>query len=200
MSTGWPQGESTLTTRAPARAATSHRRAPKTPFTPTTTTSPGLTTLTTAHSIPADPVPETGMVRRFWVRNTSRSMPWVPSMIWRNSGSRWPSTGAPSAANTSGWQLLGPGPKRTRESTGATLLSTRPPGGEGGATTQPYTRPVDLSKLAEELQAVSPVADHPLEVALYSRDASIYQGQAGLVVFPTTTTEVQECVRAARRH
>jgi glycolate oxidase len=43
-------------------------------------------------------------------------------------------------------------------------------------------------------------ADH-LELALYSRDASLFDGgQAAAVCFPQSTTEVQACVRIARRH
>ena len=51
-----------------ARAATSHMRSPNSPLTPTTTTSPGLTTLTNAASIPAEPVPLTGSVSGLPVR------------------------------------------------------------------------------------------------------------------------------------
>ena len=43
------------------------------------------------------------------------------------------------------------------------------------------------------------VAEHPLELGLYRRDASLYDGRAGLVVFPRSTEEVVDCVRAARQ-
>ena len=36
----------------------------------------------------------------------------------------------------------------------------------------------------------------PLEVALYARDASVIEGRAAVVCFPTTTAEVQAAVRA----
>ena len=38
------------------------------------------------------------------------------------------------------------------------------------------------------------------ELALYKRDASNLEGHAGVVCFPTTTEEVQACVRVAVRH
>jgi glycolate oxidase len=40
----------------------------------------------------------------------------------------------------------------------------------------------------------------PLELTLYSRDASVLEGTAGVVCFPETTEEVQACVRVARAH
>ena len=61
---GVPQGASTRTTSAPHRAATSHMRSPKTPLTPMTTGSPARTKLTKAASMPADPVPLMGRVKR----------------------------------------------------------------------------------------------------------------------------------------
>jgi glycolate oxidase len=39
-----------------------------------------------------------------------------------------------------------------------------------------------------------------LELTLYSRDASVIEGRAGVVCFPTTTEEVQAAVRIARKH
>src|SRR5207302_1834519 len=39
-----------------------------------------------------------------------------------------------------------------------------------------------------------------IELALYRRDASVIEGEAGVVCFPRTTEEVQAVVRAARRH
>ena len=59
-----------LTTSAPSRSATSHIRSPKTPLTPTTTTSPGRTTFTKEASMPAEPVPLIGSVRALSVPNT----------------------------------------------------------------------------------------------------------------------------------
>jgi glycolate oxidase len=38
------------------------------------------------------------------------------------------------------------------------------------------------------------------ELGLYRRDASNIEGRAGVVCFPTSTAEVQACVRIARRH
>ncbi len=92
-SIGRPHSASTRTTSAPQRAATSVIRWPKTPFTPTTTTSPGFTTLTNDASMPADPVPLIGSVNALAVRNTVRSRSHVSSSTVRNSGSRWPSIG-----------------------------------------------------------------------------------------------------------
>jgi hypothetical protein len=63
-------------------------RAPKTPFTPMTTTSPGTTRLTNAASMPAEPVPEIGRVMGFEVRKTARRRSHVSSRIPTNSGSR----------------------------------------------------------------------------------------------------------------
>ena len=101
-SSGWPQGASTRTTSAPQRPATSHIRSPKTPFTPTTTGSPGRTTLTNAASMPAEPVPLSGKVSGLAVRNTWRRRSQVSSSSSMKSGSRWPSIGRANAACTSG--------------------------------------------------------------------------------------------------
>src|SRR5262245_58541773 len=117
-STGCPHGTSTATTSAPQRAATSHMRAPNTPFTPITTGSPGRTRLTKAASIPAEPVPETGRVMGLAVRNTVRSRSQVSSSTATNSGSRWPSMGRARAATASGYGLQGPGPIKTRSLSG----------------------------------------------------------------------------------
>ncbi|MEA3077403.1 MAG: glycolate oxidase [Actinomycetota bacterium] len=57
--------------------------------------------------------------------------------------------------------------------------------------------------LAGELAvALSPdrVEDGSLALALYARDASVIEGAAGVVCFPTSTAEVQAAVRIARRH
>jgi hypothetical protein len=117
-STGWPHGNSTATTSAPQRAATSHMRAPNTPLTPTTTGSPGRTRLTNAASMPADPVPEIGSVIGLAVRNTVRSRSHVSSRMATNAGSRCPSIGRASASTASGYGLQGPGPIRTRSTSG----------------------------------------------------------------------------------
>ena len=85
------------TTSAPQRAATSVIRWPKSPLTATTTTSPGWTVLTKAASIPAEPVALNGRVRALEVPQAVRSISQVSSMIRRNSGSRWPSSGLASA-------------------------------------------------------------------------------------------------------
>ena len=101
-STGCPHSCSTATTSAPQRAATSVIRCPKRPLTATTTTSPGWTVLTKAASMPAEPVALSGSVRALEVPQTVRSMSQVSSMIRRNSGSRWPSSGSASARVASG--------------------------------------------------------------------------------------------------
>ncbi len=57
--------------------------------------------------------------------------------------------------------------------------------------------------LVEELRAVldpERVRLGPSELALYRRDASNIDGQAGVVCFPLTSAEVRECVLAANRH
>jgi glycolate oxidase len=57
--------------------------------------------------------------------------------------------------------------------------------------------------MAEELcAALAPdrVEVGALALALYARDASVIEGAAGVVCFPTSTEEVQAAVRIARRH
>jgi glycolate oxidase len=44
------------------------------------------------------------------------------------------------------------------------------------------------------------VLARPLELALFARDASVMEGRAAVVCFPTSVAEVQACVRVARRH
>ena len=68
-------------------------RCPNSPLTATTTTSPGPTVLTKAASMPAEPVADSGSVRRFVVPKTVRSRSDVSSSTCRNSGSRCPSSG-----------------------------------------------------------------------------------------------------------
>ena len=109
-SSGSPHSASTRTTSAPWRHATSHIRSPKTPFTPTTTGSPGRTKLTNEASIPAEPVPLMGSVSELMVTKTLRSRSLVLSSSSRNWGSRWPKTGPASAMATSGYGFEGPGP------------------------------------------------------------------------------------------
>jgi glycolate oxidase len=61
---------------------------------------------------------------------------------------------------------------------------------------------VDAALAAELSASLSPDRVHVdrLEQVLYGRDASLIRGEAGVVCFPETTTEVQACVRAAIRH
>jgi hypothetical protein len=87
-STGCPHSWSTVTTSAPVREATSAIRWPKSPLTATMATSPGPSVLTNAASMPADPVADSGRVRRFCVPKTVRSRSDVSSSTWRKSGSR----------------------------------------------------------------------------------------------------------------
>ena len=56
--------------------------------------------------------------------------------------------------------------------------------------------------VAELREALSPdrVRVGETELALYKRDASNIEGHAGIICFPTTTEEVQACVRAAVRY
>jgi len=83
-SRGSPHGASTATTSAPSRLATSHIRVPNSPFTPTTTTSPGRTKFTKAVSIPPEPVALTGKVNPLLVPKASRSRAHVSSKRHRN--------------------------------------------------------------------------------------------------------------------
>ena len=57
--------------------------------------------------------------------------------------------------------------------------------------------------LVAELRAVlgeARVLTTTLELALYKRDASAIEGDAGVICFPQTTQEVQAVIRAARKH
>src|SRR5438270_4287367 len=58
------------------------------------------------------------------------------------------------------------------------------------------------SLVADLAAALTPerVRADPLEVALYARDASVIEGRAAVICFPTTTAEVQAAVRIARVH
>ena len=60
-----------------------------------------------------------------------------------------------------------------------------------------------IAALVDELRAaLTPerVRTGSTELGLYGRDASNISGSAGAVCFPTSTAEVQACVRAAHRH
>ncbi len=60
-----------------------------------------------------------------------------------------------------------------------------------------------LPALSTELAAaLAPerVRSGPVEVGLYGRDASIMEGKAGLVCFPSSTEEVQAAVALCRKH
>ena len=89
-------------------------RPPKTPFWQTTTVSPGSTRFTKHSSIPAEPGPETGMVRRLSVWKAYCSSPLRESIRPTNSGSRWPMVGLAMASSTRGDTSEGPGPMRVR--------------------------------------------------------------------------------------
>src|SRR6185312_11686113 len=52
----------------------------------------------------------------------------------------------------------------------------------------------------EEALGADAVLSDPLALRLYARDASMVEGSAGLVVFPTSTDDVVTCVRAAASH
>ncbi|CAN5782094.1 FAD-linked oxidase C-terminal domain-containing protein [soil metagenome] len=69
------------------------------------------------------------------------------------------------------------------------------------ASTDPGDRG-DRALVAELGAALAPdrVRNGSLELALYGRDASVLDGEAGVVCFPRSTAEVQACVRAARAH
>ena len=56
--------------------------------------------------------------------------------------------------------------------------------------------------VADLVAALGPdrVRTEPLELALYAKDASVMEGRAAVVCFPTSTADVQAAVRAARRH
>ena len=52
----------------------------------------------------------------------------------------------------------------------------------------------------EETLGADAVLSDPLALRLYARDASMVEGSAGLVVFPTSTDHVVACVRTAAAH
>src|SRR5215218_7250030 len=115
-------------------------RCPNSPLTATTTTSPGPTVLTNAASMPAEPVADSGRVRRFVVPNSCRSRSDVSSRICRNTGSRWPSSGWPRATVASGYGLDGPGPSRVRACNG-----------------MPGTLPTDRRRRRRPMEPLAPV-------------------------------------------
>src|SRR5687767_1586632 len=62
------------------------------------------------------------------------------------------------------------------------------------------TVPMDLVEELRAALAPDRVLTQPLELALYARDASVIEGRAAVVCFPTTTAELQACVRTAAAH
>ncbi len=68
-----PGKNSSLVTCAPKRSATSAIRLPNTPFSRTSTLSPGSTVLTKAASMPREPVPDIGTVTSWLVCISVRS-------------------------------------------------------------------------------------------------------------------------------
>ena len=62
---------------------------------------------------------------------------------------------------------------------------------------------IDIVSLVQDLRAVlgdDRVLEEPVELYLYSRDASLMHGQAKYVAFPHTTAEVAAVVRVAEAH
>src|SRR3954466_3468799 len=61
---------------------------------------------------------------------------------------------------------------------------------------------MDTALVADLSEALAPdrVKVSALELDLYARDASIISGQAEVVCFPLTASEVQACVRVCRKH
>src|SRR5580698_9135006 len=78
------------------------------------TLSPGSIKLTKQNSIPALPVPLTGKVISFRVKNTCRNIPLISSINFTKTGSRWPTSGRDIACKTEGATSLGPGPIKWR--------------------------------------------------------------------------------------
>src|SRR5262249_41822387 len=210
-----PHGASTRTTVAPARAATSAIRPPKTPFTHTTISSPGSTRLTTHPSMPALPVPEIGMVRSLVVPKTTRSRAFTSSIMVTNAGSRWPSRGRAIAASTRGCTCEGPGPSSRRRggrnSPGSVTAAhcTRARFGPArespcasavqNATPGARTRAMRAAGLASTLRALvgrTAVLDSPAELRVYDCDGyTLERAAPELVVLPRTPEEVAAVVR-----
>ena len=141
-----PHSARTGTTSAPQRSAISMRSRPKRPHSPTTTRSPGSTRETMAASSPARPVPGTGKARAFSVWKTKRVSAITSFMIAVKSGSNWPSSGAAMAWSTRGSAMVGPGPIKTREVMGETLLRSPAMGKPLGRPTRGKTAPNRLRK------------------------------------------------------
>jgi glycolate dehydrogenase FAD-linked subunit len=60
-----------------------------------------------------------------------------------------------------------------------------------------------LEEARRELEAVlgtAEVLSDPLSLRLYARDASLVEGDAGLVAFPRSTEDIQACLRIAAAH
>ena len=89
-------------------------RAPNTPLTPMTTSSPGSSRLTKQASMPALPVALTGKVISFSVWKICRSIDFISSIMPMKVGSRWPTSVCCMAWRTAGSALLGPGPSNSR--------------------------------------------------------------------------------------
>jgi glycolate oxidase len=76
-------------------------------------------------------------------------------------------------------------------------------GGAGATVEEVITRTVAPPALVDELRAAlgrDRVRTGATELNLYGRDASNMEGATAVVVFPTSTAEVQACVVAARNH
>src|SRR5438270_6965715 len=153
-------------------------RWPKKPATQTTTLSPGSTRLTKQVSMPAMPVALAGKVNWSAVRRAARSRPCVSSMMARNSGSRWPTSGVAIAVRTRGWTSLGPGPSSTRRDTFSCPTSGKAVSpGCGSKGFHPL-----LDELADGLEAGVVGAGEPLEDAgLASREdgAGLFESPQG---------------------
>src|SRR5947207_12084872 len=75
-------------------------------------------------------------------------------------------------------------------------------GGEAASDGAGQTGEVSDALVADLSAALASerVRSRPLELTLYRRDASLLEGQPGVVCFPRTTDEVQAAVAIARRH
>ena len=107
-----PQGFSKRTSCAPWRLPISLMRSQKYPLANTANFFPGSTKFATEASIPALPVPEITIVTPSVVPYGIFSSCSISPIIWKKYGSRWPTTGLPSASYTRGCTMLGPGPNK----------------------------------------------------------------------------------------
>ena len=89
-------------------------RSPKNPQTHSITVSPGSSRLLMPASIPAEPVPDSAIVRLSSVWKTTFRSSDTSSSTSMKAGSRYPITGDIIARSTLGSALLGPGPSRVR--------------------------------------------------------------------------------------